>query len=194
MKKLIVIAGLVALFGAQSAPVARAAEIQPSAIALAIFQNDIRALDLINWKVGDSASYDMALGAFGKGSMEKSITSEENGAIWMTENISILGQKQLMEVLIRKSDGKILKMKMNGQDQAIPDDKIEIISQEVTSITVPAGKFQCVHIVAKTKDVAKIELWANPQDTVMDGALKMIQPTPLGVDVTIELNKFHKVQ
>ena len=56
-------------------------------------------------------------------------------------------------------------------------------------MTVPAGTFKAIHIVAKNKQVDHIELWANPRDTVMDGAIKQTMTTQ-GIDIVMELTSF----
>ena len=160
--------------------------------AAAIRGLENQPLDLINWKVGDNMVYDMELGFFGKlGVMNKSVTKDEGTAIWVTNSADLMGQKQVVEALINKADGKILKLIQNGQEQQIPDDPIEIISQEYTEVTVPAGTFKAMHVVAKSKQVEKIEIWANPTATAMDGAVQQIISTQMG-DMTMKLTSFKK--
>lgn len=149
-------------------------------------------LDVINWKVGDTAEYSVTAGSFGNlGKMVKSVTKDEGTSIWMRQDMNLSVQKEVVDVQISKADGKILKMIRNGQEQQIPDDKIEIISQDYTEITVPAGKFEALHVVAKTKQVSKLEVWANPRDTVMEGTLKQVMATSL-TDIALELLSFKK--
>lgn len=153
----------------------------------------VTPLDLIDWKVGDNASYNIMAGAFGNlGTMVKSVASEEGAAIWVKQEISMMGQKEVVEMLLNRADGKILKYRHNGKDQAIPDSDIEVISQDYTEVTVPAGKFKALHIVAKMKDGKEVELWANPRDTVMDGALRTIVDTGMIGKMDIQLTKFSK--
>ncbi len=94
-----------------------------------------------------------------------------------------MGQQQKTEALINKADGKILKLIVNGQEQQVPNDPVEIISQDYTTITVPAGTFEVIHVVAKTTQSPKIEVWANPRDIVMDGAAKQAAQMQLGTMV-----------
>jgi hypothetical protein len=148
------------------------------------------ALNLINWKVGDRMEYQVAVGFFGKiGSMFKTVSKDEGDALWVHQEIDLKVQKQVVDMLISKADGKILKLIQNGQETQIPNDKLDVISQDYGEVTVPAGKFDCIHIIAKTQQVSKIELWANPSATVMDGAIKQIMATQLG-DITMELASF----
>ncbi len=150
----------------------------------------VDALNLINWKVGDRMNYQVSM-LFGKGTMVKNVSKDEGTAIWLHQDINLMGQKQTADVLFNKADGKILKMLQNGKEVAVPDDKIEIISQDYAEVTVPAGKFQSIHIVAKSEKVSKIEMWANPTQTAIDGALKQIMATQFG-DMTIELTSFKR--
>ena len=144
----------------------------------------------LQWKVGDTMNYDISIAAFGKlGSMIKTVTKDEGTSLWMKETMNLAGRQDVAEIQLNKEDGKILKLIHNGQDQAIPDEQIEIISEDYTQITVPAGTFDVLHIVAKSKDVSKIEAWMNPMATVMDGAVKQVMATQFG-DLTMDLTSF----
>lgn len=148
--------------------------------------------DLINWTVGDTASYNVSAGSFGNvGTMVKAVTKDEGKALWVQQDMDLQFQKQKVEILIEKSSGKILKMLLDGKEQKVPDQNIEIISQDYTEITVPAGTFKVLHVVAKSKEVSKIEIWANPKETVMDGAVKQTIATGL-IDITTELTSFKR--
>lgn len=144
--------------------------------------------DLINWKVGDTANYNLTM-SFLKGKMVESVTSDEGKAIWVRQAMDLMIQKEVIDILINKADGKILKMLRNGQEMQVPNDKITIISQEYTEVTVPAGTFKCIHVVAKSEQMPKIEIWANPQATVMEGNLKQIATTQMG-EILLELTSF----
>lgn len=162
-------------------------------VQLELMLSSIAPLDLINWKVGDQAQYDVKAGSFGKlGTMTKAVTKDEGTAIWVTQNMDLLIQKQKVEVLMNKADGKILKMIVNGKEQTVPNDEIEIISQDYTDVTVPAGTFKAIHVVAKTKKIDHIEVWANPRDTVMEGTLKQTMNTQ-GTDIGMELTSFKRI-
>src|ERR1035437_4038647 len=175
--KLVVLSALISLAGGyQSASAHSSILTAPQAVHQMMMQDlESTALDLINWKVGDTTAYDLEMGAFGKiGTMTKTASKDEGAAIWIKNEADMMGQKDLTEILINRADGKILKMIHNGQEQQVPDDKIEIISQDYTEITVPAGKFKCLHIVAKSQQSEKIEIWANPQTVALDGSIQMI--------------------
>ena len=152
---------------------------------------DLNGRDLVNWKVGDTANYQISAGMLGKlGTMVEMASSEESQAVWLTETMMLQNQKDVSEMLINRADAKILKYKHNGQDAQIPSDKPEIVSQDYTEITVPAGTFKCIHIVANTTQAKGIQIWANPQATVLEGNLKMQVPTQFGLPMTIELTSF----
>ena len=154
----------------------------------------VSPLDLINWKVGDTMQYSLTIAAYGiNGSMVKTVTKDEGTSIWVNQDMDLTVQKQNVQTQINKADGKILKMIVNGQDQAVPDDKIEIVSQDYTSITVAAGTFKAMHIVAKSAQITKLEAWVNPQATIMDGSLKEIVDAQ-GMEVVMELQSFKKGQ
>jgi len=150
--------------------------------------------NLVNWAVGDSADFQVTLGSFGTvGTVSKVVQSEETteNALWVKTTMDLTVQKDESEMLIRRSDAKILKYVHNGKEEAIPDDKVEIVSQSNAEIDVPAGHFRSLHIVANTKDVKGVEIWINPRETVMDGTLKQLVPSQYG-NIEMVLTKFHK--
>ena len=152
----------------------------------------VTPFDLINWKVGDKSAFDVKAGSFGKlGTMIKSVTKDEGTTLWLTSDMNLMIQQQKVEMQINKADGKVLKTIVNGKEQAPSDDKIEIISQDYTEVTVPAGTFKCMHIVAKSSQAPHIEVWANPRETVMEGTLKQ-SITTQGMDVVLELTSFSR--
>ena len=154
--------------------------------------SQVSATNLIEWKVGDTMNYEIKLGGFALGNNVKSVTKDEGTAIWMRQDMKMMSQNEVVEVLINKADGKLLKMIRNGQEQSIPDNDIEIISQDATEIKVKAGTFKAIHIVAKSKEVEKIEMWANPRDTAIDGTLKQMVSSQMGM-ITLELTGFKRI-
>ena len=148
--------------------------------------------DLIDWKVGDRMDYKIsAQGMPSVGTLVKEVTSDEGEAIWFRQTISLIGRTEVIDILIRKSDAKVLKVVRNGREEQIPDDKPEIISSEYADVTVPAGKFRCLYVIAKTKQVERLESWINPSDTATDGVLKQVMPTGF-VTLTFELTSFKR--
>ena len=156
--------------------------------------NNVGSRNLINWTVGDTANFDVTLGAIGKvGTMKKSVTKADDAqnAIWVRTEANLAVQKDTTDILMSRADGSILRFVRNGKEEAVPENDIEIISQEYTEITVPAGTFKAIHIVADTKDVKGIEVWANPRDTIMEGTLKQVVPSQFG-KLEISLTSFKK--
>jgi hypothetical protein len=171
----------------------QANELSTSALSLQAIQGTIDSItpeNLINWNVGDTMQYDMKMGLLGKiGTMEKVVTKEEGNAIWLTQTTDMKVKKDVAELLISREDGKILKFIHNGKEEKIPDDKFEIISQDYTEVTVPKGTFKALHVVGKTKQISKVEIWLNPTATVMDGTIKQLIASQFG-DVVFELTAF----
>lgn len=161
------------------------------ATQLATDLSQVVSLDVINWKVGDSAEYKVSMSGFALGSMTKSVTKDEGSALWLKQDANMMNQKDVSEMLLSKADGKILKFIHNGKEEAIPDEKMEIISQDYVDVTVPAGTFKALHVVAKTAQADGLEFWANPRDTVMDGMLKAVVPQ-MGMKISMELMKFNR--
>ena len=162
---------------------------------ISLATQDVGTLGL-NWKVGDKMNYSVSLASMGNiGTSEKSVTKDEGTSLWMVQTIDIpmAGQKQTTEIQLEKATGKVLKLIVNGKEQDLSNDDqgLEIISQDYTSITVAAGTYKALHIVAKTKDVSKIEVWMNPKDTCIDGTLKQVMAIQFG-DLALELTSFKR--
>lgn len=158
---------------------------------IALQQSENQALGL-NWKVGDSLSYQVSLGSMGRlGTSVKEVTQDTGDTLWIKNQVRLFGQNEIVEMEFRKADGQVVRMRRNGQDQSLPNDTVEIISTEAASITVPAGTFESVHIVAKTEQVERIEVWMNPRDTAIEGTLKQAASTQVG-QMILELTSFKK--
>lgn len=197
MKKLIVLIGLVMAISAAQASDYIAALTSPSMMAAITQLNQSTLGNLINWKVGDAMYSNVTIqGMPINGTMTESVTKDNgDGTFWFNQTIDLMIQKQSADIEMNRADGKILKYVVNGQEQTPPDNSnIQIISQDYGSVTVPAGTFKAIHIVAKTQQQGQdvqIEEWANPKDTAMDGGIKTIMVTQ-GQTITMELTKFTK--
>lgn len=146
----------------------------------------------LDWKVGDRADYKIDMG-FLKGTMVMSVKSIGADGIWMTQDADLgFAGKQNIETLIDPNTGEVKKMLVNGQEQQIPKQEIEVIEVKEASITVPAGTFDCIHarLLEKTKN-EEINAWMNPQVVPMSGLLKQVAPSQFGT-VTVELTSFQK--
>jgi hypothetical protein len=151
--------------------------------------------NLINWKVGDyhKIKVEFLFGG-GKGSKEATKEDKERNGVWLETKISLMGQDQKTEVLYDRASGKVLEVIVNGepQEQGGEDSEFEIIEQKETEVTVPAGKFECMYIKAKTVAQGQettIQAWLNPVDVVLDGMLKVVFDTQMG-PLTMLLEKF----
>ncbi len=154
--------------------------------------SQVSATNLIDWKVGDTMNYEIKMGGFPLGTNIKSVTKDEGTAIWMRQEMKLMSQNEVVEALINKADGQLLKLVRNGQEQSIPDNSLEIISQDATEIKVKAGSFKVIHIVAKTKDVERLEIWANPRDSAIDGTIKQMVKSQMGM-ISFELTAFKRI-
>jgi hypothetical protein len=171
---------------------ANAAIVTKDAIQTAITQSNLASLALIDWKVGDAQDYNVDLGlpGFG-GTMHKEATKEEGNGIWVKQQLELPIMNDTSEMLMDRNTGKILKFIHNGKEEAVPSGDIEIVKTENTQITVPAGTFKVMHVIAKSKDVSQIELWANPRVISLDGGAKMYMDQGQ-IKITMELTKFVK--
>jgi hypothetical protein len=163
----------------------------PFQIASEISLQGLKGRSLINWTVGDTASYSMNMG-FIQGSMVMTATSVTADEAWMTQDMDLgfLG-KQKVEVLLDANTGEVKKIIANGQEQQIPEQDMELIEIITDTITVPAGTFECQHIRLKdNKSGEESKMWAS-QLVALTGMVKAIQPGQMG-EVTLELTSFNK--
>ncbi|MGZ3693459.1 MAG: hypothetical protein ACXWQO_04660 [Bdellovibrionota bacterium] len=174
MKKLTLamLAGLLATFGVAQANSDTDALVRQIALSQLTGPG---ALNVINWKVGEFG--DMNIEGFGMplGTIHKFVASEEGNFIWFQQDMagSLIGNHKV-EAKMDRATAKIVELKQDGKAQEIPDGKLEIISQDSASITVPAGTFESIHIVAKDSKGQQMEVWMNPRDITLDGAAQEI--------------------
>lgn len=187
-KALIAVLGLAFSVNAVAAPSVTEALVQ---VQLPGIMEQARTQGL-DWKVGDTASYAVDMG-FIKGSMVSSVRSVANDGIWMEQNVDLgFAGKQKMEMLIDPNTGETKKLLVNGKEQQIPKQDIEVIEIKEASVTVPAGTFDCIHARLKNKeDNSEINAWINPQLIPMSGLLKQVAPSQFG-KVTVSLKSFQK--
>lgn len=164
-----------------------------SDLLLDLFLAQYKTSNVIDWKVGDYAKYTLDLGFLGKGEVRKEVTKEENiSSIWITTTAKTPMGNQKIEALISKTNGKILKLIVDGKEQPYKEHTLELISKEASEITVPAGTFKAIYIKVKDKtDEADIETWINPKDIPLDGTAKTILKKYF-LTTTLELTEFHK--
>lgn len=147
----------------------------------------VHANNLINWKVGEYSDNNVSMMGMPVGTMKKIVDREEGNTLWMNQltDGSMLG-KHKIEVQIDRATGQTLQIIQDGQKQEVPKDKLEIISQDSASVTVPAGTFETIHIIAKSEKIKKLEAWINPRDVALDGMAKAIIDSGM-MPMTLEL-------
>ena len=152
----------------------------------------VQAPNGLNWTVGDTADYNLSMG-FLKGTMKMSVHQEIDKGFWVHQDISLMGQQQKAEILFDKNTGELLELRVNGEKQELPDPgNQEIVETKGTTVTVPAGTFDCLY--AKIRDIDKneeSEAWINPDLIPIMGMLKQLAPGQFG-QVVIELTAFNK--
>ena len=133
MKKIFALlagAGLVTLANASTVPTNTAD--MSYQVAKSVNTAIIQLANQLNWQVGDFHNIDIKM-AFGGGTGTKTVTQDvpAEGAFWYVNEMSLFGQAQKTEALMRRSDGKVLKLIVNGKEQApeSDDSNIEIIEQ-----------------------------------------------------------------
>jgi hypothetical protein len=184
------IIGLLTLFGTN---VSSAADISNLSLAH-INSIALQPQYLIEWKVGDTLNYDISISVMGKmGTSTRTVTKDEGDSLWISETMSLSGRQEVVEAQIDKNTGQVLKIIRNGKVETAPNDPLDIISQDYTSVTVPAGTFDCLHVVAKSKSIKNIEVWANPQAVVMDGSVKtVVTANQMPLPITMVLTSFQR--
>lgn len=142
------------------------------------------------WTVGDTSNYNLNAG-FLKGTMTILVREETDEGFWLEQNVDMgFAGKQKIEALLDKNTGEVKKVLVNGQEQQQPASDFEVVSMEEANVTVPAGTFDCIHIVIRDKQTSKdSEAWVNPKLIPVNGMLKNISPSQLG-KVTLELTSF----
>jgi hypothetical protein len=146
----------------------------------------------LNWKVGDQADYSVSIGGFINGTSHNFVREDIGTSLWMVQDMDLgIAGKQMVEVLINKSTGKIEKMLVGGKEQAVPDaGDQEVVEMHEDKVTVPAGSFPCIYAKIKSKKDNSIqEAWINPQTVPMSGLLKALADSQFG-KVTQEATKF----
>lgn len=147
----------------------------------------------LNWTVGDTADYNISAG-FISGTMNMLVREENDKGFWVNQDMDLgFAGKQKVEILFDKSSGAVLELRVNGEKQDTPDPgNQEIVETKGTTVTVPAGTFDCLY--AKIRDLDKnedSEAWINPDLIPIVGLLKQLAPSQMG-QVKVELTGFNK--
>lgn len=144
----------------------------------------------LNWNVGDYANYKMG-GGFLQGTNNMLVREKVSDGFWLEQNMDLgfMGKNKI-EILIDPDTGEIKKLLVNGEKQDIPDNSgMEIISAEESSVTVPAGTFDAIHLKIKDKEDKVSQMWINPELIPVNGSAKSISPSQFG-DITLELTEY----
>ena len=153
----------------------------------------VETQNVIEWKKGDTNSYNLDMG-FIQGSMVQTVRDITSEGMWVDQNMDLgFAGKQTASQLIDPATGEIKKMIVNGKEQEVPKNESEVIEVTESSITVPAGTFECLFAKIKDKKSGDItQAWINPEKVSVGGMLKIIQPSQFG-NVTIVLKSFTKL-
>ena len=148
------------------------------------------AQDLIDWKVGEYANYDIEFML--PGTLAKEVTAEEKGAIWVVQTMEfeMLGATEV-KMKISRSTAEILEFYVNGEKQDPPaPPKFEVVDQVEETITVPAGTFKTIKVTLKDLESGEMTyIWINPKDVSMEGTVQMTANSEFG-EMTIKLSSF----
>ncbi len=188
-KSLILAAALVVTASAQAS----------NSIGMFLFQKQIAQIQGaittqgLAWKVGDTNNYKLNMGGFINGTMKMYVREINSDGIWMNQDVDLMIQKSKIEVLLNPANGEVIKMIVDGKEQAAPKNDTEVVEQKEATVTVPAGTFRTIYL--KLKDNAQngqtSEMWVNPRDIPLSGMAKSLADSQLG-KVTIELASFEK--
>lgn len=157
--------------------------------AIVTAEHAMQTNNLINWKVGEFTEFNMDSPMGNLGKLKKFVASEQGNNIWLQQDMSGMIGNHKVEALMDRATGQILELRQDGQKQEIPNDKLEIISQDQARITVPAGTFDTIHIKAKSEKIKSLEAWINPRDTALDGTVQNIVDAGM-ITITLKLTKF----
>ncbi|HVJ64871.1 MAG TPA: hypothetical protein VM901_06420 [Bdellovibrionota bacterium] len=198
MKKLMGSLVLAATVWGANARAAATADINAAVLAKTVAQvqaGAISAMNMINWKIGDFHKFNVKF-LFGGGTGSKTVPSEDlaQNAVWLKNEMTLMGQKQTTETLLSRTDGKVLKLIVNGkeEDPNMGGGDVEILEQYEDNVKVPAGEFKSMFVKLKTSQQGQevtISVWINPTAVGLDGQLKMVAETQFG-PLTLELTEF----
>lgn len=151
---------------------------------------------LFDWKVGDTLNFDMQMKPLPqKGTMTIKVVSDTADGYTLEEDVNFLVLKQVVQVLFDKNTGEIKKMTINGKATDVPDaGKETLIKEEEAHITVPAGSFDCIHMVTADASNQQSETWLNPRDLPITGILKTKAAEAGVLEVNTELVSFARGQ
>jgi hypothetical protein len=154
------------------------------------------AFSALNWRVGDTLRFKVTMKPVSlKGSAVVRVEqiAEEGILIVQDVRLGILGN-QHVEMLIDRLNGRVLRMITNGHEEIVPEMAMKTVKQEGVKISVPAGTFDCLHIVMEDAKKRRSEVWANPMEIPLNGIIKSVEHKMKPFTTTMELTSFERGQ
>lgn len=145
----------------------------------------------LNWKVGDTANYNISAG-FVKGTMKMMVRERAPEGIWAQQDLDLgFAGKQKVETLFDADTGEVKKVLVNGKEEQTPIQDSEVVEVTESKVTVPAGSFNCLYVITKDSEGKLSKSWVNPNIIPIVGLIKVQSPSQYG-EVNVELTSFKK--
>lgn len=157
-------------------------------------------LKKLNLKVGEFQNRDLKKSGLRLGTLKSWVDREESDGVWLLNEVKvILKPKQLIEVLIQRKTGKILKYIVDGEEKTPPDvtkmEDCEVLSEAAETIKVRAGTYKTERTIAKC-DEDIMAVWTNYGDVNMGGFVRLAaledEDKPNKQKYTVDLVQFGK--
>ena len=148
----------------------------------------------LEWKIGDNNDYSIVLGSFIKGTMHSFVREKVEDTFWVQQDMDLGAMgKQKVEILFDALTGQVLEIRANDQKQDLPNpEDYEVIKMEEANVSVPAGSFDCIHVVVRDKKKnSDSEAWINPELIPISGMLQQEAPSQFG-KVVVKLTAYEK--
>lgn len=129
-------------------------------------------LGVKNWKAGQKLIYNGRAGL-----RTKRVMSVEEKVVWLEDDL-VDGWNFISNYKVNKTDGSMIKyIDMFGNVKEGINNVCEVVSRSSETINVPAGTFNVIHIVKRTKHYTGRydyeEVWIDPSLKVLDGVIKI---------------------
>lgn len=129
----------------------------------------------LDWKVGDFQDRQIKKSGLNVGTLQSIVTKNEGAAFWLWNELKIVFQpKEIIETLIERKTGRILRYIVNGKEQSPPEmtDNCVKISQVTEQIKVPAGTYNSIRVVTRCPEDTTAQ-WTAPTKVNMSGFIKL---------------------
>jgi hypothetical protein len=149
------------------------------------------AAPMVAFKVGDTDNYSLSVAGM-QGTMVMKVTDVQPAALTIDQNMNIMGQTQDAVEVINPNTGDVISITVNGQKQTPPDPSDDEITAETpTSVTVPAGTFNCEEVTIHTKSSnTETQQWVDVGGTVPVGGMLKMTTTQQGMPIEADLTSF----